>query len=337
MVDTNIRYHRRIIRISAEDSPNVRLGLAQLAAGETPTNEIVCPGVITYREFRKRQRTWDKIRQCIGLYGRFWEGGETLMFPPSWLNRAERLWLFLKGRQRIARGMGIDPGEGEANSAFAVVDELGLIDLVSVKTPNTQEIITICLDMMKRFNLTPERVLFDRGGGGKQHADNLRAMGYNVRTVGFGDRPSIELKRGMTQFNEKVQAQERRSVYLNKRAEMYGEFRNLLDPQDDDRDYDSEAAWKEVAADKKRVVGDIRGFTINPAYTRLREQLAPIPLLRDSEGRLWLPPKHKKDPNSKERTLVDLIGYSPDEADAVVLAVHAMQTANNQRTTAGAI
>lgn len=331
------RYHRKIIHISAEDSPNVRLALAEIRAGETPSHEKVCEGVLTYREYRKRRKTWDKVRQCVGLDGRFWEGGETLMFPPTWLNRAERLWLFMRRRPRIARGMGIDPGEGSANTAYSIVDEYGLIEQVSFKTPNTHDIVVKTLDLMNKYKLAPERVLFDRGGGGKQHADNLRNMGFNVQTIGFGDRPTNAIKRGITMFKEKVETQEKRSVYLNMRAEMYGELRILLDPESDERDYESDMAWDEVALEKEYTRGQLRGFTINPAYTKLREQLAPIPLLRDSEGKMKLPPKHKKDENSKERTLVDIIGYSPDEADSLVLAVRAMQRANSVRTTAGAI
>lgn len=54
--------------------------------------------------------------------------------------------------------------------------------------------------------------------------------------------------------------------------------------------------------------------------------------MMDDEGRLMLPPKGKPmaarhGKESKIVTLVDLIGYSPDEADATGLAVHAMETA----------
>lgn len=329
------RYYRKIIKISAEDTPNVRYALAQQKAGFEPSDTVkdesgndMYPGILTWNQYKYRRATWDKIRQSIGLDGRFWEGGETLMFPPQWLNRSERLWIYMRARHRIARGVGIDSGEGTANTAVAIVDEYGLIELTSVKTPNTDDIITITLDTIHRYSINPERVLFDRGGGGKQHADRLRAMGYNVRTIGFGDKPSIEPKRGKTFFNEKVDTNERRYAYLNRRSEMYGSLRILLDPMSDDRDYDSESAWTEVAEERGRVVGEIRGFTINPEYNRLREQLAPIPLLFDSEGRMRMLPKNKSRENSTERTLIDIIGYSPDEADALVLAIHAMQMSN---------
>ena len=56
----------------------------------------------------------------------------------------------------------------------------------------------------------------------------------------------------------------------------------------------------------------------------LLRQMRPMPLLYDQEGRMRMLPKHKKDPDSTEKTLTDLIGCSPDEADALVLAVHGM-------------
>jgi hypothetical protein len=45
--------------------------------------------------------------------------------------------------------------------------------------------------------------------------------------------------------------------------------------------------------------------------------------------------KHRRD-GSHDRCLVDLIGHSPDEADAMVLAVHAMLD-RGTRAKAGAI
>lgn len=329
------RYFRKIIHISAEDIPNVRIGILEQRLGE-PISPPVIPGVLTYEEYVQRRTTWDKVRQHVGLSGRFWEGGETLLYPPTWIDRAERLALYLKNKTRIARGVGVDPGEGSANTSICVVDEFGIIKLYSEKTPNTDRVIDMVIDIILRYGVPPERVLIDRGGGGKQHADQLRKAGYQVRTIGFGDKPSIEPQRHRTMFQQKVEDRENKSTYLNRRAEMYYKLRILLDPGSDDREYSSESAWTEVSAERQRIVGEIRGFTIPHEYHKLREQMSPIPLLTDSEHRIRIPPKHKKDAKSKETTLVDIIGYSPDELDATVLAIHAMQM-SNVRTTAGAI
>lgn len=335
MTTARQKYYVKIIHIGATDSPNVRLGLAQKKLGLPITNEIVVKGVLTYEEYILRLATWDDVRKCIGLDGKFWQGSEVLMYPPQWLDRAERLWVYLKGRQRIARGAGIDSGEGTANTAIAIVDEFGLIELISEKTKDTTRITELTLEVMHGFNIPAHKILFDRGGGGKQHVDRLRANGINVRTVGFNDRPTIEPQRHMTNFKQKVEAKERKYAYFNKRAEMYGELRYLLDPGFDGEDQ-TEDAWKELATEKGRHVGEIRGFTISPMYQYLRKQLAPIPLKFELE-KLKLPPKHKRDSNSREVCLTDLIGHSPDEADALVLAIHAMQTGSALKAHAGAI
>jgi hypothetical protein len=46
--------------------------------------------------------------------------------------------------------------------------------------------------------------------------------------------------------------------------------------------------------------------------------------MRDQEGRLRMLPKSKRDPSSKEKTLTEIIGRSPDDADSLVLACHAL-------------
>lgn len=328
------RLYIKVIHIGATDSPNVRLGIAQKKLGQTPTDEQVVKGVLSYGEYILRQAEWDEIRQCIGLEGRFWQGAESLLYPPQWLDRAERLHIYLKDRQRIARGMGVDPGEGVANTAIAVVDEFGLIELISEKTKDTTRVIDFVLETMHRYNLSPHRVLFDRGGGGIEHADRMRKNGYKVKAVSFNEKPNVELQRHKIQFDQKVEARAKKYAYYNKRAEMYGELRYLLDPGYNTEDQ-TEQAWKELATDKGRPVGEIRGFAINPRYYELRRQMAPIPLKFELE-KLKLPPKHKKDAKSKEVCLVDIIGCSPDELDALVLAVHAMQNSNKGRAVAGA-
>jgi hypothetical protein len=70
--------------------------------------------------------------------------------------------------------------------------------------------------------------------------------------------------------------------------------------------------------------GNLAGFGLPAEYDELRRQLCPMPKLTDEEGRLRMLPKNKRSSTSREQTLVELIGNSPDEADAFVLAVHGM-------------
>jgi hypothetical protein len=294
------RYYRKVIRVSAEMSPNVRLARAEERAGKAPSGEVIVPGVITWDEYCKRRATWDPVRQTIGLDGSFYEGAETLLFPPQWLDHAERLAESLRGKPRRAKGVGIDTGEGVANTAMAAVDELGLIELQSRRTPDTDVICREALAFARKHGLKAADVCFDRGGGGKQHADRLRAMGHEVRTVAFGESLVGEPQRRPPSLADKLEEREERYAYKNRRAQMYGALRLLLDP----------------------TAGD--GWAIPAEYAELRRQLSPIPLTYDPEGRLMLLPKSKSGGGS-QKTLVELLGCSPDESDAVVLAVHAMQ------------
>ena len=310
------RYHRKVLRIRAEDSPNVRYGMAEIAAGLKPSNKIIIPGVLPYSDYAHRRATWDKIRQRIGLDGLFYEGGEVLMFPPDWLNASERAAdeLVLHNTPRIAKGIGVDPAEGGDHTAMCAVDEWGVVDLVSVKTPDTSVIRRMMISFMAKHGVPADRVCIDRGGGGKEHADYLRAdHGLSVRTVAFGEAADLGFQRARLQFQHRVHQAEQKGEYKNRRAQLYGELRSRLDPSLNEKP-----------------------FAIPKRYQELRRQLSPIPLLYDSEGRLYMLPKRKSTPTSQQPSLTDLIGCSPDEVDAMVLGLFAMSH-KSVRPKAGAL
>lgn len=292
---------RKVIRIKAEDSPNVRLGLAQQRAGMEPTNEELVPGVLSWAEFVYRRTNWDDIRQCVGLDAAFWKGKEVLLFPPQWLNYAEFLGESYKNIERRAEAIGVDPAEGGDSTAMAAVDKFGLIELVSKKTPDTSVIRREVAAFAKKHHLSEwEQVVFDRGGGGTQIASEMRKDGMGVRTIAFGTPVTAPIKRSKRSIAERMKVMEEKYAYKNMRAYMYGSLSELLDLTNES------------------------GFSLQAEYTVLRRELAPIPRTYDKEGRLELLPKHKNGPNDTRKTLVDLIGHSPDQADALVLAVHGM-------------
>lgn len=317
-------YFRRVIRIEAADSPNVQAG-----------SEIV-PGLLTKEEYAHRLATWDEVRKEIGLFARFYMGAQLLLFPPDWLDKAEANWSLIRHSQRQAKAIGVDPGEGGANSSWSVVDDLGVIEMRSEKTPDTTDVTDITIELMEQHKVSAERVMFDSGGGGKEHADRLRKgvtyggsfKRHDVRMVGFGAKVSLEPKRGLRMLEEKKDVREDAYAYLNRRAEMYHQLSQLLDPA------------------LNRANG-LPGFAIPPGITTgnarchvhggqcLRAQLAVMPKMTDKEGRYKLPPKNKQDATSKERSLSDMIGHSPDELDSLVLAVHSMLS-KARRVTAGA-
>lgn len=303
-----VTYDRRVIRITALESPNVREGeRLRREHPEMPLDEVferstVFDGLLTYRHYLSHRRNWDPMRQAAGLDAVFYEGPEIKLFPVAWLDNAARL---AEGVQwsRVARNcLGVDAAEGGDNTSWAVVNQQGCPFMRSRKTADTADIPGETLAIMREWNVRPEDVCFDRGGGGKQHADQLRRRGYPVRTVAFGERLMLEPKRGIRTFGERAEVVEDRYVYKNRRAEMYYEL----------------AANKEFA-----IVAEILWRKRVDGGPSLGDQLAKFPRLLDDDGRYWLPSKGiMTDEMEKQgvKTLTQLIGCSPDEADSLAIA-----------------
>lgn len=313
---------RKVFKWRAEDSPNVRLARAQLEAGKEPTNEVIVPGVLTWAEYCERRATWDRVRQTVGLDADFYVGAEVLLFPPAWLARARQLSdngfraergleLLPEYNRRVARGIGVDPAEGGDSTAMAAVDEHGLIELVSRKTPDTSVVIGEVTSFMRKWSCPPDKVCFDRGGGGKEHADRLKMLDpafRNIRTVGFGDTPRLDLRRGIHQLTDRKDVVEDRYAYKTLHCQMYHELSQVMELDGEGNNL-------------------LEGFCIplGEVYDELCRQLAVYQKLTDEVGRYLLPPKHKRDKKDTRQTLTDMLGRSPDEADAVVLAYHSMR------------
>jgi hypothetical protein len=99
---------------------------------------------------------------------------------------------------------------------------------------------------------------------------------------------------------QQTSQREVRYIYRNRRAEMYGELRLLLNPVE------------ELGAPNYTPAG----FALPGEYAELRRQLSPIPLIYDGEGRLERPPKNKREGAGSRTSLQEMLGCSPDEADA---------------------
>lgn len=297
-------YIRKIIRIRAEDSPNVQYALKQQELGLPVTNEIILPGVLSWEEYQLRRKTWDKVRQCISLDGEFYEGADALMFPPDWLRASGDYAARLGYGWRPGRAMGIDTAEGGDNTCVTVVDEKGIIKQVSKKTPDTSIIPGWILGVMDEYKIHPKNVMFDRGGGGHQHADRLKAQGYPVRRVSFGEGPSEAEGRSGLSFSTLDMESSTRHTFKNLRAEMYWNAREMITPSE---------------------TGEVT-FGIPLEYSELCRQLSALYIYYDEEGRIYLPPKRHKSTAASTRTqsIEDILGCSPDEADSFVLAVHAL-------------
>lgn len=305
-----VEYYRKVFKWTALDSPNVRYAMAEIAAGKTPSGKVIVPGVLTYEQYLHRRATWDPIKQCVGLDANFWGGADALLYPPEWLDRAERMHekLIRDRTPRLAHSIGIDTGEGVSDTAMCVVDDYGIIELVWKPTPDTSVILDDSIAFIEKHGVPPSDVIFDRGGGGLQIADMLRRLDYPVRTVLFGERatpPVRKFQMAYQPYKQRVEQKEQANTYKNRRSEMYWQLREKLDPQGDPLD------------DSKRT------FAI-PRIPELRNELAPIPLKRNEEDVFYMIPKNKRDDKDTRQTMRDIIGHSPDRADALVLAVYGL-------------
>lgn len=299
------KYLRRIIRITAEHSPNVILGLAQKArglpdTGLQPNGEPVLVGVLSYEQYLYRRKVWSKQRQAVGLDAMFWEGENARLYPSDWIDRAWHLADLMRLKPRYPRWLGVDPAEGGDKTAMSAIDEWGLVRQWAEQTPDTNVIVKNVIGLINGYKINPRNVLFDRGGGGKEHADRLRAIGYDVRTVNFGDPVNPDPDKTLRSKRLDKELLEERSVYKDLRALMYDQLSQLMDP-----------------------AANPNGFTIPAKYVELRRQMTPIPRLYDDRGRMFIPPKRKKNSDDRRVTLEGLIGHSPDELESLLLAVHA--------------
>ena len=105
---------------------------------------------------------------------------------------------------------------------WAIIDEFGLIELLALKTPDTSEITRQTLALLRKYNLKPTQVCFDRGGGGKQIADQLRSQGFAVRTVAFGETilPDVRKTGVRALYKDRLEIREDKSAFSRRREEM---------------------------------------------------------------------------------------------------------------------
>lgn len=328
-----ITHHRRCIEITAKDSDNVALALWEVEQGLPVSHTTVVPGQLTWAEYQHRLATFTKQQITESLLARWYDGPEERLVPDEWLQFANGVAKSLSPRRTGRRWLGVDPGEGGDDSAWCVIDGSGVLALVSLKTPDTNAVYGRTCQMAREWSLSWEDVVFDYGGGGKEHVDRLRASGFMARGVRFG-AIKREVKRAMTLYQERKEIEEETAGYVNRRSEMAYEVRMLLErpaPLTDP------AQIEAVARSGAKKVPEKPPFALPlPMCDELCRQLRAVPLMWDEQGRFRLIPKNPPaarpdDPNCFRNR----IGRSPDQFDAFCLAVWGM---NHQptRTEAGA-
>ena len=304
------RLIRRVIRVKAEESPNVRYALAEKEAGLEISYKELIPGVVGYRDYLIRRKTWDPISQKIGLDAEFYEDESVRLYPVNFIDlscsRAE------KSTDNVAVSLGIDPASGGDSTSFATCSETKLLDIHSLKTPDTSRIVDHTIELINHNNLQDNMVGIDSGGGGLQIAHFLRRKGYKVRTVNFGSAFKPQKRAGTPPIRVREESEEKQKAYKNKRAFLFHLLRLRLDPN---------SGWELFDIPIKCL-----RYQFDENHRSLREQMEPIPLLYDEKGVIYMVPKTRKTKieggtEDRQITLHQLIGHSPDELEALLVSL----------------
>lgn len=303
---------RHVIHIDGQDSPNVRLGMRLAASGHKGPWPLVIPGLLSYPEYLIRNQEWDEVAIRTRLRGLFYEGADALLFPMTWLDRAQGEFKILAARFRAAiqagkplaprkgRAMGIDVAMGgRDDTVWTIVDEFGVLEQIILDTPNTMEIPGRTINLMKKHGMPAGNVAIDMGGG-KPIFDRLAEQGYHIHGVHFGGAAGEGV-------SDPKKADAAKKAYKNKRAELYGTLREFLDPS----------------------LRPLNPFVLPDSDHLLRQELAILPIMYDSDSRLVLPPKDRPSGGAsggsggskKVKTIKEMLGgRSPDRADSLALA-----------------
>ena len=278
---------RKVIHIDGRDSPNVRVGELYKQAGDSGTAPVLIPGLLSYADYERRRQGWDLVKRTTRLHGHFYEGDEAMLFPPDWLDQAmdPERWSLLHRPARTPTALGVDVAAGGRDKT--------------------------CWTLVDEFGLFEQTAL--------DTPNTMEVVGRTIRLIEdyqlSPGRVVLDAGGGGTQIADRLWEQnygvvtvnfgetpDAKQAYKNRRAELFGELRKHLDPHH----------GQPV-------------FAFPPDALTLRQELAVFPLLYDSEGKLYLPPKTKR-PGSPPGviSLRGLLGRSPDRADSLALAVWAL-------------
>lgn len=307
------RLRWNVIHIDCARTPNVSAGRTWNRLGRKGACRVPIPGIMSYANYVSHIQEWDEYNITTRLRGRLPDSDEGwVVVPRPWLDGCREVWPQIdeEVRGRLPKWLGVDASHGRGDLAcWAVVDRLGLVDLRTMSPdeakdkygqPDTVKMLERTRDLMTAYGIPGGRVIVDAGGGGQDAiADPLRREGVVVRLVDFGAAPSTKRAR---------------KQYKNRRAELYGTLAEACNP----------TKWRQTELETPKCWE--RCFSIPPGdqYDALAEELPMIPKRYDREGKMHLPPKDKRDPNSKEQSLREILGHSPDRSDAVALAVWGM-------------
>jgi hypothetical protein len=280
------------------------------------------PGQTCYDEFMSLLNDADPLIRNVYALGKFPDQDpEKQVILPEWLvepvrfwSRWNRLWLRATENHHPAainllnqilpvEGFGLDVAASRFGdtSVLAVGGRHGIRALHECRFSDTQQTLEWVLETARAYGidlmLGTVPLAIDWGGGyGNAVGDPLKKRNVQVIEIHGNSTSGLDSNK-----------------YANKRAELYGEAGRRLDP-----------------------AGDFRMIPFGlPDNDRLRAELvAPQKIYAGHNGeKYYITPKGRRgsDENYQGKTLREILGRSPDRADAVVYCLHALRDQSRRR------
>ncbi len=275
------------------------------------------PGQTCYDEFMALLNDADPLIRNVYALGKFPDQDpDKQVILPDWLLEPVKFWtrwnrLCLRAREQFhilalklleqilpVEGFGLDVAAsrfGDA-SVLAVGGRYGIRAIHECQFSDTQQTMSWVLETANSHGVDLEQgivpIAIDWGGGyGNAVGDPLKKRNVNVIEIHGNASSNLDSKK-----------------YANKRAELYGEAARRLDPAGDFR---------------------MMPFAL-PDNQRLKAELvAPEKIYAGHDGeKYYITPKGRRgsDANYNGKTLHEILGRSPDRADAVVYCLCALRS-----------
>lgn len=362
--DGSGRLFSRVIHVSGEHSPNVRVPLLWTSQGNkgsppcpvafrggklsfpVPGDKPIdwkIPGILSYDTYLEHLCNWtaDKVR--TRLHGLFPDEAGQKLFPPEWLDIARALGRKLaaynsqpgreRGRLRTGRpfALGIDVSQGGGDlTVWCVLGRWGVPYVRNDETGRWEWAIYA--------KATPDTT--EIAGTALRLMKRFGIAAESVALdAGGGGKQIADMLRDKGYDVSDVDfgsAADDPSEYRNRRCQLYGELRKALDPGAEGGEGKRRGmARMLLETDPAEWHGKkLRCLALPPDDADLRQDLAVLPLLNDGEGRLRLPPKDKarKTSGRTEQCVREMLGgRSPDRGDALALAYWAWESGREFR------
>lgn len=263
-----------------------------------PHVESLIPGQMDYRKYTQIMSKPNPIERAWSGEGHFPpEDADLQVILPSWLKRPCEEWRTRKDEISItAFGLDLAASEDKDWTVLAAGGPMGIKELYRCRKSSAMQILSWLKGIFLKIGLDPFQDYYPiaidwQGAGGHVIADLLEENGASiVRIIPQGSA-------------------ENRHLYVNKRAEIYGNLGDRLNPESDHPDVflipDDAELREELVAHEKVYAADMIRYRLTPKQ------------------------KIKSGADSKLQSLREILGRSPDSADAVAMCHEAIQLTIN--------